>query len=183
MERRIFLATKGEDTVGVNFNVTNNEPKKLHVVCNNENQELRGREGTKLSALYALTQVIKDINVEELTAVVMVYVNNDLYEFLQNESYKNWIVTGVKKTTGKQVTEREMQIIKDFYEIWKEKGLYFVIKDLFKCKINDSVMKDESKIAKFNLFSRQNNIYCRYAWSEVEKISGTKINSKIASVI
>lgn len=183
MERRIFLATKGEDTVGVNFNVTNNEPKKLHVTCPNEDGELKGREGTKLSALYALTQVIKNTNTEELSAVAQIYVNNDLYELLQNESYKNWIVTGVKKTTGKQVTEREMQIVKDFYEVWTQKGLYFVIRDLFKCKISDTVMKDESKIAKFNLYSRQNNIYCRYAWSEVEKISGAKVNNKIASVI
>lgn len=181
MERRIFLATKKENTVGVNFNVTDNKANKFTIVYDNAGKEMQGFSDTRLSALSALVEVIEKTDIEELNNVVPVFVNQSLAEFLQNETYKFWILTGAK-STGETIQETEMNMLKKFVDVWKEKGDYFVIRDIFTCRIHDKVKADPAKLAKFKLYSRQNDAYCRYAWQEIAKLYNETIDNAITSV-
>lgn len=180
MERRIFLATKKEHTVGVNFNVTDNKPSKFTYTYEHEG-EMNGFSDTRLSALSALIYVMENVDTTELTNVVPVFVNKTLADFLTGETYKFWIKTGAK-STGEVIAESEMTLLKKFVEVWKDKGDDFVIRDIFTCRINDKVKEDPARIAKFKLYSRQNDAYCRFAWQEIAKLYNESVENSIASV-
>ena len=109
MEQRIFLATKKENTVGVVFNSTDNKATRIPVIKYQHEGDLQGFSDTRLSALSALIEVIDKTDVTKLTNVVPVFVNQQLCEFIQKETYKFWIKTG-KKQTGEEVSPKEIQL-------------------------------------------------------------------------
>lgn len=181
MEKRIFLATKKEHTVGVVFNVTENKCNRIPTIVYEHAGQMNGFSDTRLSAMSALIKVIEENNSTELTNVVPVFVNEALAKFITDETYKFWIKTGAK-STGEVISENEMTILKKFVEVWKEKGDDFVIRDIFTCRINDKVKADPAKISKFKPYSRQNDAYCRYCWDEIAKLYNETVEASIASV-
>lgn len=180
MEKRIFIATKKEHSVGVNFDATNNKAEKFIYEYKHEG-EMQGFADTRMSSMSALINVIENTDVSELTNVVPIFVNKTLADFIQGETYKFWLKTGAK-STGEAVDKAELELIKKFAEVWKDKGDDFVIRDIFACRINDKVKADQSKLAKFKLYSRQNDAYCRFCWDEIAKLYNESVESSIASV-
>lgn len=170
MESRIFLATKKENTIGVNFNITENKAVKIPLIRYEHNGEMSGFRDTRMSALKALVEVLKNIQTENLTNIVPVFVIRSLFECIQSEVYKFWIKTG-KRQTGEEISAEEMQLLKEFVSVWKEKGDNFVIRDIFNCRINDNIKADKIKLSKFKRYSRENDFYSRWCWDEIAKIS------------
>lgn len=179
-ERRIFIATKKQHSVGVNFDATNNKAEKFEYEYKHEG-EMQGFADTRMSSMSALIHVIENTDVSELTNVVPVFVNETLYKFITDETYKFWVKTGAK-STGEAIDKAELELISKFVEIWKDKGDDFVIRNIFSCRIGDEIKKDTARLAKFKLYTRQNDAYCRFCWDEIAKLYNESVENSIASV-
>lgn len=201
MEKRIFMATKKELTVGVvympNEMGANNKIGKASRIPTIEYKHegiMKGFADTRLSSLTALMKVIRDTCKEEedgiaggnenarLTNIVQIFVNRQLFEFINGELYKYWILTG-KKSTGDEVSEHELNKLREFVALWKEKGDKFVIKDIFNCRINDTVKADPKRLAQFKPYTQQNDFYCRWCWDEIAKLYNESVQDSMASVV
>lgn len=180
-ERRIFIATKKEHNIGVNFDITNNKASGFSIPYTGE-ENLQGFEGMRVSALNALITVIEGTDTTEIENVIPVFVNQALAEFIQQETYKFWIKTGHKQS-GETVPEKELALLKKFAEVWKAKGDNFVVRDIFKCKINEEVKKDPAKLAKFKLYAQQNDFYSRDCWTKIAKLYNESVAQSMASVM
>ena len=181
MEKRIFLATKKEHTVGVIFNSTENKCNRIPTIKYEHEGQMNGFSDTRISAMSALIKVIEEHDTTELTNVVPVFVIKPLADFLVDETYKFWIKTGAK-STGEVISETEKSFLDKFVVVWKEKEADFVIRDIFACRIHDKVKADPAKISKFKPYSRQNDAYCRYCWEEIAKLYNESVEASIASV-
>ena len=67
MEKRIFMASKGVHTVGVDFDITNNVPKKFTMSFEGENEDN--------VALRSLIKFLNNVDTSELTNVVPIFIN------------------------------------------------------------------------------------------------------------
>jgi hypothetical protein len=182
MEERIFLATKKEHTVGVIFNATNNTATRIPTIKYEHEGNLQGFADTRMSAMSALIQVIEKTDVSQLTNVVPIFVNQQLHDFIEKGTYKFWIKTG-KKQSGEEVSATEIELLKSFANVWKEKGADFVIRDIFACRIHDTAKADPSKLARFKPYSQQNDYYCRWCWDEIAKLYNESVQASMASVM
>lgn len=180
-ERRIFIATKQQHNIGVNFDITNNKAQGFSIPYTGE-EKLQGFEGMRISALSALITVIKGTDTTDIENVIPVFVNQALAEFIKEETYKFWIKTGHKQS-GETVPETELNLLKEFAELWKTKGENFVVRDIFKCKINDEVKKDPAKLSKFKTYAQQNDFYSRDCWTKIAKLYNESVAQSMASVM
>lgn len=174
MEKRIYLASKGAHTVGVDFNITKNEPIKIEYNFTGETEDN--------VALRSLIAFLKETDTTELTNVVPIFINSSTASFIVNGGYKFWIKTGLN-SKGQQVSESDMALIKEFDAIWKEKGDDFVIRDIFTCRIKDETKADPAKLAKVSLYTQQNEIYSSFCWEQVQILHNASISQSIRGVI
>lgn len=174
MEKRIFMACKGQYCVGINYDESTDTPAsfKLQFEGNDENN----------TALKALIHVMKEENTEENDNITQIFVNRNLYEFIVFGGYKYWLKTGTK-LNGIKVSDEEMALYSEFNELWKEKGDDFVLKDIFTCPISDEVKKNENLMAKISLWSQRNDFYANWCWNELNKIVVQSVQNRIKGVI
>lgn len=130
MEKRIYLASKGNTTVGAEFDITNNRAVMLKPIQYNSNQA--GLAGVREVALYSLIETIQSTDFTGVDRPVYMYVITALSDIIANGTYKYWILTG-KKSSGEDVDPNELELWKQFHELYTQYGLYIHIKDIHKC--------------------------------------------------
>lgn len=133
MEKRIYLATKASTTVGVNYDITNNRAMFIQPMQHATTQT--GFPATRESALYALVEQLKTLDVTDIDRPVYIYVIKSLHDMIMNGTYKYWILSG-KKSNGEDISESEMKLWIEFHTLYTELGLYVHIKDIFGCKLS-----------------------------------------------
>ena len=86
-----------------------------------------------------------------------------------------------KENNSKEIfiEKEELKLWKKFYELEGKRGMYYTIKNIFDCRIPDSVMENKTKYAKFRKYSRENNEYSRWCWNKVAEIYCKKKGIKV----
>jgi hypothetical protein len=173
MEKRIYIASKGSFSVGIEFDVTNHSSMWLEFTPKGDTEDN--------TALRNLITYIEKADTTELTNVVPIFINSNTYQFLNNGGYKFWLKTGLN-SKGQPVSETDMKLLKKWNELWKEKGDDYVLRDIMTCKISEETKADANKLIKVSEYTRQNDAYSSACWTEVQKRYSESISSNIASV-
>lgn len=160
MERKIYLATKADTTIGVNFDVTGNKAGRIN---HKHVSKQEGLAGVRESALSALVEQIEALDVEGLTAPVQIFAVPVLADMVSNGTYKFWLMTELK-SSGEAVSAEELELWARFHESYVEKCLYVCVKDIFGCRL------PEKPKYKVNKAQKQNDFYVRYCWDEIAKV-------------
>lgn len=181
IERRVFIATRGDNSVIVDYNVTENVPTMKFMQDTNELRTIGGRAGARNSAIRALLQIMKQTDVKTLKSPIFIYINKDAYEFISNGTYKFWSMTGVK-STGEIITDEEQELCEDIIKTFGEKGLYFEVRDIFQCSINEKVKKNANAMAKMKAFTLQNDAYASACWERLNKMVAESKQNSIAKI-
>lgn len=172
MEKRIYLATKANTTLGVDFNITKNKALLIPAIQYNTNQT--GFAGIRECALYALVEELKKVKeyVAEVNRPVYIYVIKALHDVISNGTYKYWILTGTK-SNGELIPEEEMKLWIEFHTLYSELGLYVHIKDIFTCKLPKNSKYRPDKLKKAG------DVYSRSLW---DKLSAMGLGDNIAEI-
>lgn len=170
MEKRIYLATKANTTVGVDFNITNN--KAVLIPAMQYNTAQTGFAGTREVALSALVEQLRNLDVTDIDRPVYVYVIKALHDVIANGTYKYWILTGTK-SSGEVIPESEMNLWNEFHALYTELGLYVHIKDIFTCKLPKNSKFKPDRLALCG------DSYAKALW---DKLSAMGLGNQIAEI-
>ena len=173
MEKRIYIASKGQFSVGIEFDVTNNSAIWLEFTPKGDTEDN--------TALRNLIYYIEKADTSQLTNVVPIFINSNTYQFLNNGGYKFWLKTGIN-SKGQPVSETDMELLKKWNELWKEKGDDFVLRDIATCRISEETKADANKLVKVSVYTRQNDAYSSACWNEVQKRFSENVTNNIAGV-
>ena len=179
-QERIYLATKKDLTVGVNYTEGLAKAKSFKIE-NTEDKNITGFAGTRKSALRAIIEVIESFDLKEKDNVAIIYAIPAVSDIITNQTYKYWLMTG-KNSKGEDIDAEELKLWKKFYELEGKRGMYYTIKNIFDCRIPDSVMENKVKYAKFRKYSRENNEYSRWCWNKVAEIYSDELDNQIVGV-
>ena len=157
--KRVFLATKKDLTIGAICDV---QTKQAVSFKNSYKTEQAGLAGSREVALSALITLVKGFDTSDLTAPVQVFTVSSVADFINNQTYKYWLISG-KKNDGTDVNANELKLWKEFDKLMSKKGLYFIFKNL-----NDANFRG---VPKFNQAEvKYNKFYYDWAWASIHKI-------------
>lgn len=160
MEKKIYLASESNVTVGVNLNLTERKASKLEYTGSTTN--------TRMTALEAVIGELKKLNAEELTVPVQMFINAHLYTNIINGYFKYWLMTG-KTSEGEEIAPEELTLWEEFLMLNSEKNLLVIYKDSSKATLKH---KKKSKYYKETKLDKQNDKYITYSWSKVKELVG-----------
>lgn len=157
--KRVFLATKKDLTIGAIGDVTT----KQAVSFKHSYTSLQaGLAGSREVALSAIVNLVKNFDTKELTAPVQVFCISSVADFINNQTYKYWLISG-KKNDGTDVDTNELKLWKEFDKLMAKKGLYFIFKNL-----NDANFRGTPKFNQAEV--KYNKFYYDWAWTSMHKI-------------
>lgn len=157
--KRVFLATKKDLTIGAICDVTT---KGAVSYKNSYTSEQTGLAGSREVALSAIVNLVKNFETKELTAPVQVYCVGSVADFINNQTYKYWLISG-KKNDGTDVNANELKLWKEFEKLMTKKSLYFIFKNL-----NDANFRGTPKFNQAEI--KYNKFYYDWAWASMHKI-------------
>lgn len=171
MNKRIYIATKANKSVLIRLDLTAKTAKRFEY-------DHDGIE-TRVSALEAIVSELTNINFEEITVPVQLFVNDHMFKNITQGYYKYWIVTG-KTNDGEKVDKAELDLWEAFQDMYSTNNLLIIIKSTSDAKISENLKSMEGKYSKRNGkkivitgVQKQNDKYSTYIWDELNKLVGS----------
>lgn len=159
MEKRIFIATKKDLSIGAVCDV---QARTAVSFKTQHTPSQTGFAGAREVALATVVEQLKAFDTKQLTAPVQVFVVSGLYDMINNETYKYWLMSG-KKNDGTDVDATELKLWKEFQKFMAKSGQYFIFKNLVDCNFKGTPKFNKATIA-FNKF------YYDWAWKSMHAI-------------
>lgn len=170
MAKRMYLATKGMNTVVVELDLTTRKATGVRITTVNTE--------TKLSEIESLLQVMNSIEFDKEKEPVQFFVNDYLEKTIRNGYYKFWLISKARGTTGEVVSDEEIALWEELHNMITENALKVIIKSSKEHRLNKSLLDMEGKYSKkigkkveISASQKHNDKYIAYCWNEVKKLS------------
>lgn len=173
MEKRIYMATKSNKTVGVCFDITAKTAKRFDITSTSKT--------TKISALEAMLAQLEAINYDELTVPVQVFINDHMYKCITAGFYKYWLMTGCTND-GEAIEESEIVLWEKFNQIYATNNCFIILHSTNDARLNEGLLASEGKYSKklgrkivITASAKMNNKYSNFCWEEIKKLVGDTV--------
>lgn len=160
--KKVFLATKGNITIGAVCSVRENVASKFTAEHKTEQVGLAGTREVALASLVKAMKLFKASDFKDLERPIEIFVNDSLANIIDKETYKYWLISG-KKSDGNDVEASELALWQEFYKLISKNGMYFIFKNL-----NSAHFKGNPKYNALDV--KYNAFYYDWVWKQVHAI-------------
>ena len=170
IENRIFLGARYNTIIGFTCNVDEATKGEVLSVKYEESNQKEMNRIQREGALKVLIQLMEQIDTEAIYAPTQVFMVQDLYKVIANQTYKYWIMSG-EYSDGTALDEQELELWDKFADLMDSVGRYFVFKDIYNANF-------EGK-AKYNTEDVEyNKFYYDWLIGELERLAPAPKNPR-----
>lgn len=175
--RNIIITSRKNVAIGVNYSDEAITNKRLKIKCLKYSGEAlpfsEHNQASKLNSLYLLNKYltkIKQLKKEDDSISCRIIINNTLWKTITKGTYKEWVKTGCYRSNKKPLSENEIELWKEFGELYSELFFDVTFADLNFYRLNNIKYNYVNIIYAKKIIDKIEDMLKEYENNELDKL-------------